>query len=252
MLQLTTEQIAKALFKARHESRRKAKRYLKDHGGTGKSDELDAVIDCPTIEVQMIVSTMWHAREHTRLVTADNESKMHPRRYAAKTLRIVAAALDGDWEQVATLCDHGDASCWEEERREAILAWGTSSVEEIAAELDKLDSDGEFDDLLAINTDDADDLDYIVQEINGYVKTADRDVWEHTAEAALRAAAVKNGRYSVMPFYRKTLAPDGNCETLEFDDRDAARAWLLIAHDPAANRTSSYSVTLIDTMEDDE
>lgn len=252
MLQLTTDQIAKALFKATHESRRKAKRYLKDHGGTGKSDELDAVIANPTLEVTAIVSQMLADREHARQRAAESYSKMQPRYAAAKTLRIVAAALDGDWEQVASLCDHGDASCWDEQRRDAILAWGTSSLEQIAEELAKLDRDNEFDDLLRVELDDAGDLEYVAQEIGNYVQRADQDVWERTAEEALRAAAVKNGRYSVMPYYRKTLAPDGNCETLEFDDRDAARAWLLIAHDPAANRTSSYSVTLIDTMEDHE
>ena len=43
-MKLTTEQLGRVLFRARHEPRRNVKRYLKDLGGSGSSDELDEVI----------------------------------------------------------------------------------------------------------------------------------------------------------------------------------------------------------------
>ena len=43
-MKLTTEQLARVLFRARHEPRRNVKRYLKDLGGAGSAEELDAVL----------------------------------------------------------------------------------------------------------------------------------------------------------------------------------------------------------------
>lgn len=41
-MQLTTDQLARLLFKSRHEPRRNQKRFLKDLGGEGSAEELDA------------------------------------------------------------------------------------------------------------------------------------------------------------------------------------------------------------------
>lgn len=43
-LKLTTEQMGRLLFKAKHEPRKNQKRYLKDQGGEGSAEELDAIL----------------------------------------------------------------------------------------------------------------------------------------------------------------------------------------------------------------
>lgn len=43
-MQLSTEQLAKLLFKSRHEPRRNQKRFLKDLGGEGSATELDSML----------------------------------------------------------------------------------------------------------------------------------------------------------------------------------------------------------------
>lgn len=43
-LKLSTEQLARLIYKSRHEPRRNQKRYLKDLGGEGSAEELDAVL----------------------------------------------------------------------------------------------------------------------------------------------------------------------------------------------------------------
>lgn len=43
-MKLTTQQMARLLYKRQHEPRRNQKRYLKDLGGDGSADELDAVL----------------------------------------------------------------------------------------------------------------------------------------------------------------------------------------------------------------
>lgn len=44
-MKLTDEQMGRLLFKAEHEPRRNQKRYLKDQGGTGSAEELDAMLE---------------------------------------------------------------------------------------------------------------------------------------------------------------------------------------------------------------
>ncbi len=44
MLNLTSEQLGRLIFKARHEPRRNQKRFLKDLGGEGSAEELDRVL----------------------------------------------------------------------------------------------------------------------------------------------------------------------------------------------------------------
>lgn len=44
MLKLTTEQAGRLLYKAANEPRRNQKRYLKDLGGDGSAEELDALL----------------------------------------------------------------------------------------------------------------------------------------------------------------------------------------------------------------
>ena len=43
-MDLTTEQLAKLLYKSKHESKHRQKRFLKELGGTGSTVELDAML----------------------------------------------------------------------------------------------------------------------------------------------------------------------------------------------------------------
>lgn len=44
MRKLTSDELGHVLYKAKHEPRRNQKRYLKDRGGAGSAEELDAVL----------------------------------------------------------------------------------------------------------------------------------------------------------------------------------------------------------------
>lgn len=247
-MNLTIDQLAKCVFKTRHESRRQAKRYLKDHGGNGRAEELDAVLATITPEVEAQVAAMVAARDARAATIAADAARMKPREELAQKARIAAAALQSDWGWIGLHVEpSGDASCWSEDRLAAVLAWGTSTPEMLAAELQRRDDEREFDSVF-----EGEDVAEIAAEIVSAVELADRDVYVRTAEENLRAEAKPGARWAVIPYYRKTLAPDRSFEALEFEDRDTARAYLLIAHDPEQNRTSSYSVALVDSGEDED
>lgn len=223
---LTPEQHARCIYLARHASRRRAKRYLRDHGGAGRAEELDAVLAAASPEVLAAADALAASAEARRADRARRERRCLLREALAHRLRVVAAAADGDWDWVAREVEPiDDDTCWPPATREAVARWGRATPEAVADELDRADARGEHDYIFERN-------DYLAAyaELLAAVTEATRAVERADALATLRARAVPGGRYEVVSFARGSMAPCG--EVLAFDDERDACDWLALEHEP--------------------
>lgn len=223
---LTPEQHARCVYLARHASRRRAKRYLRDHGGGGRAEELDAVLASASPEVRAAADALATAAERAAAAWQADRARREPREELAHRLRAVAAAADGDWDWIAREVDPIDVdTCWPPATREAVARWGRATPEAVADELDRADARGEHDYIFERN-------DYLAAyaELLAAVTEATRAVERADALATLRARAVPGGRYEVVSFARGSMAVAG--EVLAFDDERDACDWLALEHEP--------------------
>lgn len=238
MVTLTSEQQAKLIFKADHESRRMAKRYCRDHGGEGTAAELDSVLAVASGNPEAVAKAAALAHERAEHEAAFKRAEEW--RELEKRAKVIASAVEGDWEFVIdSTAGDIDSGC----ENEVAENYGSGvSHEDVAKQLQgETGAD-------CIGALDADDVNGSYETLVGCVNSAWDDAMLEEAVKSLRAAATPDGRYAVYECYRKTLSSDGNCEEMCFADLDDAKAWLSLSD----YSTSSYSASIIDTQKPDE
>lgn len=243
-MELTTEQLGTVLFRADHESRRRAKRYLRDHGGEGVGAELDRILALARADGQAVRQcNEMVARRHHQQSQAVQEAD---RAEAERRANIVRHAARADWGPLSQLVGWDDDG-WQDvvcstggsytAEQHEVLDCFSHMVQPPAVEAELLKgniADVEFDQ----------GLDRAYQTTVHAVASAWLDANAAVAVRELEARAKADGRFTVMRYYRKTMSPDGGMYS--FDDRDDAVSLLTMWGD---HSTSSYAVTLIDNDE---
>lgn len=241
--QLTAQQQASMMYRAKHESRRRGKMYHKAHGGTGRAADFDAAIaeaQANPEAMQLLEQMERQARQAASDAAADEKAEETARR-----AEIIRAAALGRWSKLAHMTI--------EEAREQPISESRSEAEEgvIGTYYHLVDEDTLAAALPAEMASvyfDPDDLDETFSQILPAVSSALEECALQIGKQQLRERATVGGRYSVFEYYRKTMTPDGSCDDLSFDDREDAELWLALLGDFS---TSSYSATIVDNEEAD-
>lgn len=248
---LTELQTAKVFWLAKKINRRRAKRYLRDHGYAGTSASVEEclwtaeklpaeVLAEAEKEVDAAEAKRKAAKERATQQSADATAWREAGRKAA----VIVAAAAADWRKVAyLLCDESFSSpdCWTERYADAVDRWmGGQDADAIG-------------DLLAdqaaqpYGIDAPDTLDEALETLLACFKQAFWNAAEQSAFERCKNEAKRGGRYAVMGVYRgdmKTVRDD----LFEFEDEEIARDFLTLNGDEGGS--CMYHV-LLDREKDD-
>lgn len=230
MSTLTRERQVSLFYAATHQCRRKAKRYLKDHGLPGSAEQLDKEL-AEIAERADFAAIRTEAAERAATAKANADRLTAALAADADRLRLkrkayaLASAAEGNWLDVARwfgddLANDAQVDFYdgyfEPAEAEAVEKYGSDpSADDVAAILAER-AEGEM-------TFDSADLDATYEELCGFVRSCTRDAMHECASMALRERAIKGGRYAVVEVEHK---PSGApLEVIEFDDRSDAEAY---------------------------
>lgn len=236
---LTTEQQAKLIFRST-QSRRLAKRYLREHGIAGRAEELDVELAKAQANPEAVAAAEQMRFRATVASAAVEADKV--RQELADKLETIALAARGEWERVIGRIPFESVSGDPEHVRDAVERWGSADTVAIAALAAEQDRDGaiEFD-----GTPDA-----ILERISAVVNHARYQADSADAFEKIKAESRPDGRWAIVEYYRKTMSIDSNCEKgLAFDDQETAVACRALMGDYS---TSSYNVSIVDTQPEAE
>jgi hypothetical protein len=236
-MNLTTEQLAKLIFATNHQSRRKAKRFMRDWTGDGSAEALDLALalvdshpDRAAIESRSNALAAEHA-ERERDVRASLDRGRSEREALDQQLLMLAAGGDPRPLIIDAVGDDGTRDhfgAMSDKAIEAALAYGDYTPLTAAELLDLNETYSTYDELVVA------------------VQIAICEAITESAMEALRGRARPGGRYAAYQYYRKTLRDDSNCQTLEFDDPDDAAAYITLC----GYKGSSYNATVLDRQEE--
>lgn len=212
---LTTEQCITAYLRQETQSRRKAKRYLRDHGLPGTADVLDeALARAKTAGAdEMLERRLSEIEADAERDRIAFEADMLAKANAGQIEAVCMAMID---------CDNAEHDT--ERMTTAVQAWSKATAADAAEHFAREDLPAEcFDDLV------------------GLVRMAWKDAHWASARRELEAKARKHARYSVAQVRRGSMAI---MDQAEFDDRDHAVDYLALLYTPSDATAMSYYTLL--------